>query len=313
MKWVHPGREPQHHCQPRLDGFIAAATRLSFGQTMALTVPAIAATGLADFLAGPELWFGPVYLLAILLPAWVIGWRAGIVAGIACMAVSLAANGMSVYPLGTAAVAWNIAMRVLAMSIIVVLTGGSRRSYDREWASARCDGLTGLFNTQGFYEETARCHDARKWAILVYLDLDGFKEINDRHGHAAGDETLRTFSDGLKASVRDRDILARVGGDEFVLHIFVRDEAHGHDLARQLHLRMNEILAQAAHPARCSVGVLVIPPRQTRLNAADIRIADRLMYQAKADGAALRTATIGNVPAEAIPAPRQRPREGLLH
>jgi diguanylate cyclase (GGDEF)-like protein len=92
------------------------------------------------------------------------------------------------------------------------------------------DPLTGLFNRRGFEREmeralaTARRH--RDVGVLVYIDLDGFKPINDTLGHAAGDEVLKRVAQILVENVRESDRVARVGGDEFVV-LLTRTERDG--------------------------------------------------------------------------------------
>jgi diguanylate cyclase (GGDEF)-like protein len=84
---------------------------------------------------------------------------------------------------------------------------------------AESDSLTGLMNRRGFERELARAGAyVRRYggnAALVYLDLDGFKAVNDRHGHAAGDAVLKAVASALVGSVRASDVVARIGGDEF--------------------------------------------------------------------------------------------------
>ncbi len=83
------------------------------------------------------------------------------------------------------------------------------------------DPLTGLLNRRGFEQALAgilaACRRYRTDAALIYIDLDGFKAINDRFGHAAGDETLKSVARVLASGVRESDILARLGGDEFAV------------------------------------------------------------------------------------------------
>ncbi len=83
------------------------------------------------------------------------------------------------------------------------------------------DPLTGLLNRRGFEAEMHRSlAAARRYqesGALIYVDLDGFKPINDTYGHAAGDEVLKRVAQILTENVRDSDRVARVGGDEFVI------------------------------------------------------------------------------------------------
>lgn len=89
-----------------------------------------------------------------------------------------------------------------------------------EYASEH-DLLTGLINRRGFeFALNDALHLAarqRRTLSLLYLDLDGFKQVNDIHSHAVGDHLLRVVAEIWSQSVRDKDVLARLGGDEFVL------------------------------------------------------------------------------------------------
>ncbi|QCB41475.1 diguanylate cyclase [Sphingomonas sp. PAMC26645] len=75
---------------------------------------------------------------------------------------------------------------------------GTRRSHDREWNRARSDPLTGLVNEQAFYDNATAAAKVQQWGILAYVDLDGFKQINDRHGHAAGARRYRPSPVGAR-------------------------------------------------------------------------------------------------------------------
>src|SRR5919205_783053 len=79
------------------------------------------------------------------------------------------------------------------------------------------DGLTGLPNRRTLEEVARRLQAARKPYAFVLADLDHFKTLDDKHGHAAGDRALRQFADVLRHSVRNGDVAARWGGEEFAL------------------------------------------------------------------------------------------------
>jgi diguanylate cyclase (GGDEF)-like protein len=105
-------------------------------------------------------------------------------------------------------------------------------------ASAETDALTGVFNRRGFDRELKRslAYVKRYWtrAALMYVDLDGFKPVNDRHGHAAGDALLRAVAAKLAGCVRASDAVARLGGDEFGLILWNLSEADAAAKARAL-------------------------------------------------------------------------------
>ena len=83
------------------------------------------------------------------------------------------------------------------------------------------DDLTGLYNRRGLFalgEHTMRIARRRARRLgIIYIDVDSLKTINDRFGHAQGDEALRTVADVMRASIRESDVVGRIGGDEFVI------------------------------------------------------------------------------------------------
>ena len=172
---------------------------------------------------------------------------------------------------------------VAAFSDITALKNHARE-LDR---AANYDDLTGLPNRQLLEERlrTARNHaDRQRRSISVcYLDLDGFKAINDRLGHAAGDQTLRTLSERLTRALRSGDTVARIGGDEFGLLLQGDDK---HDAVYQ------RILATVGDPVpvsdrsvtlTASLGITRYPEDGADAEGL-IRHADQAMYSAKEKG-----------------------------
>lgn len=154
---------------------------------------------------------------------------------------------------------------------------------------AQFDQLTELPNRYLLHDRLAQlCHRSSRdgtQLALLYLDLDGFKPVNDRHGHAAGDHLLRTIAARLLATVRRSDTVARLGGDEFVVVI------DGFISFTQLHALAQKVVQAVAAPVEwqgvtlsCSVsiGVAAYPPASSW--EALIETADGAMYQAKAKG-----------------------------
>jgi diguanylate cyclase len=110
---------------------------------------------------------------------------------------------------------------------------------------ARTDPLTGCLNLRGWQEaldrEQARCDRHRLDALVAVVDLDGFKSVNDRDGHHAGDDLLREVASLLRATTRGGDVVARPGGDEFA----VLAVQSGGDAAAVLTSRISARLARA--------------------------------------------------------------------
>lgn len=114
----------------------------------------------------------------------------------------------------------------------------ARRLLSKAATEARTDGLTGLFNRRAFDERLKAQHaQAVRYGLtysVVLLDLDGFKQVNDTQGHAAGDALLVSIASRLQTLVRESDLPARYGGDEFVVLCPGTDEAGATVLAGRL-------------------------------------------------------------------------------
>ena len=153
---------------------------------------------------------------------------------------------------------------------------------------ARYDSLTGLLNRFGLMELLSQhVETLSRQFVLFYLDLDGFKQVNDTLGHQAGDELLRAVAQQLRSSVRARDIVARLGGDEFVVVAPGLSPGEGGILANGIIRRVSGQPYQvgAREPARIgiSVGFACAPEDGTAMEVLH-RKADAALYLVKAGG-----------------------------
>jgi diguanylate cyclase (GGDEF)-like protein/PAS domain S-box-containing protein len=155
---------------------------------------------------------------------------------------------------------------------------------------AHYDMLTGLPNrvllTDSLSQAISQSKRRKQSLAVLFLDLDGFKVVNDTYGHQIGDELLISISSEMKKALRDGDILARIGGDEFV--VLLTDLEHGNDceivLARLLELASNPIkVKDIILQVSVSIGITLYPQD---LSDADqlMRHADQAMYSAKQTG-----------------------------
>ena len=121
------------------------------------------------------------------------------------------------------------------------------------------DPLTGLLNRRGFMKELARtlayARRYRAAAALLFLDLDGFKAVNDTHGHAAGDWALGRAGRLIAGAVRASDIVARIGGDEFAVLLWNLNEAQALAKARALETLIAESPFERKRDANCRLGL----------------------------------------------------------
>lgn len=157
---------------------------------------------------------------------------------------------------------------------------------------ATTDELTTLPNRRGFIEAFDRELDRTtrgqtKGGLLLMIDLDNFKLINDTYGHAAGDGALRLVAETLKTTIRRMDTAARLGGDEFVILFSNADVMGAVDRAQQLAMRLNALTLRwqgEKIPVRASIGMRAYAAGDTV--DAVLHGADSSMYAVKAKRAA---------------------------
>lgn len=152
------------------------------------------------------------------------------------------------------------------------------------------DPLTGLFNRRQFNEalerEIASANRRGSCFTLLLLDLDGFKPVNDRYGHHAGDAVLRAVAERLGSQARSNDTVARIGGDEFVLICpDLCDESSAALVSERLLNLLNEeiLLETATVRIGASIGIAFYPNHAHTVDDL-IRAADEAMYLAKKAG-----------------------------
>ncbi|MFN6969289.1 MAG: putative bifunctional diguanylate cyclase/phosphodiesterase [Rheinheimera sp.] len=154
---------------------------------------------------------------------------------------------------------------------------------------AHYDALTGLANRLLLLQTLEQAIRRKPAALigLAYLDLDGFKVINDRYGHALGDQVLQLLAGRLQQKMRPEDLLARIGGDEFVvLFDGLKNQEEGTDLLSQLlHLLAQPVqLDEYVLQLSASIGVTFYPQCQPLEADQLLRQADQAMYLAKQGG-----------------------------
>jgi diguanylate cyclase (GGDEF)-like protein/PAS domain S-box-containing protein len=163
----------------------------------------------------------------------------------------------------------------------------ARKRYEEQVkVMAYRDELTGLHNRRYFFErvpkQLALAHQSGWPVALIYLDLNGFKEVNDTLGHQTGDELLKQVVAHLGGALRDIDIFARFGGDEFVVMLFNVIEAEARGAAERFTSCMKRPFHLSGTPYQVgvSVGVVVAPDGTTDIDAL-LKQADTAMYRAK--------------------------------
>tara|TARA_R110000737_G_scaffold200013_1_gene219607 strand:+ start:815 stop:1792 length:978 start_codon:yes stop_codon:yes gene_type:complete len=155
---------------------------------------------------------------------------------------------------------------------------------------AMSDSLTGAMTRRGWMEavetQIARCRRNGQPSSIVLLDVDHFKRINDTHGHPAGDRILRAISQACFETLREADLFARIGGEEFAIFLPVTDSVEAAALAERLRDRISQTsfdLDGTAVRATASFGITEVPTYIEGVEAG-LRLADALLYKAKTDG-----------------------------
>jgi diguanylate cyclase (GGDEF)-like protein len=157
---------------------------------------------------------------------------------------------------------------------------------------ARTDPLTGLLNRRAYLDEMGRRLDRLERegqpGTVLFVDLDGFKQLNDRCGHDVGDEALCIVADLLRATVRPSDLVARFGGDEFALWLDGADDLTAAERAEHLTIAAPRLLRElaAGHDIRLgmSIGIATRWPGARETLDETLQRADQAMYQAKRAG-----------------------------
>ncbi len=273
-------------------GFSLLATRLRFfgeRQRWLLALHTWAMIGFITwFLYSTEGVSGPLaslYLLAVVTSALTLGVTVTMleVAAIAaCQLLLLHLQGAEILtPANLAPVGTSIFALLIVGYLTAALVHSIHLSNRILLKMASRDALTGLLNRRAFDDLAGPIHEmsrrSQRSYCVVSVDMDGLKIINDTQGHAAGDRAILNLAKRLDACKRSSDVLARYGGDEFVMLLPDTDLAGG---KRMMHRLLN---AQCHDPQSISIGVAAYPDQGESLEAL-LDHADTAMYVSKRSG-----------------------------
>lgn len=269
---------PLHRWLDQASGAAVAASGLAV----------VAVIGAADLATGAELSSSVFYAMPVALAAWYGSPPLGVLLCVAASGTWYAADlaAGSTYTAAWIPI-WNAGVRFLFFLIIAELLVRLRHALEVQRALAERDGLTGLANSRRFLSavetEVARSRRYRRPLSLAYVDLDGFKTVNDQAGHATGDDVLETVGRVLTHSVRATDLPARLGGDEFAVLLPETDATQAREAALKLRVVLETAMEEAGWSVGFSMGVYT---SEGRVEDAEtlVRLADALMYQVKHSG-----------------------------
>jgi diguanylate cyclase (GGDEF)-like protein len=249
----------------------------------------VALVVLANYLIPVGIRFSFFYLVPVAMTAWFVGPRAGTVFSVLGAAAgvleSVVENGFG-NP-GSVVIYANGLLLLGFFLLLSSLFSALRAALGREKAAARVDELTQISNRRAFWElagaEIERMARYGGTFTVAYLDLDDFKEVNDRFGHETGDRVLVATAQAIRKSLRVNDIVARLGGDEFVVLLPQTEPRDVEAVLRKLEAQLAEAMQQGRWPVTASIGAATFekPPASVE---EMVELVDVLMYSAKSRG-----------------------------
>jgi len=263
-------------------GSLPRIVRIAMGVLMAVAI------GVADYQIRRELSIGLFYLVPVSFLTWFVGPWMGVFSAMACAVLSLVPPLSGAvqyhYPITPY---WNAGLYLGIFLFATFVLTQIRGLYDRERRLSRHDFLTGVLNERAFFEllatEKNRSRRYNYPLTLAYLDLDNFKEVNDKFGHSEGNAVLIAVARAMAEHVRDSDAVARLGGDEFgvLLPQTLPDAAW--TVLQKLERVLVEAMQEGKWPVTFSIGAITyaVPPDSTD---EIIGKADQVMYSIKSSG-----------------------------
>ena len=245
--------------------------------------------GLGDYLATAKLLeFSVFFAFPVSFFAWFLSRRTGVVASVISAAIIMGVNLSSpVHEINGSVAYWNALIWLGFFCLVTMVIAELKVHHDRERELARVDSLTRVPSRLAFYEfATAEISRARRFRLvttLAYVDIDGFKGINDRMGHATGDKVLIAVARSMQRSIRDTDLVARIGGDEFALILPNTSKDAACKVLEKLMKAVTRSMRQSHWPVTFSIGAVTFlePPESVDQM---IQRADAIMYSVKQSG-----------------------------
>jgi diguanylate cyclase (GGDEF)-like protein len=255
-----------------------------------LLVGALSLTGLIalmDYATGPELDLAFLYLVPVVACAWWGGIAHGILVALAVLVSWHVVDSLEMPSLSQVVALCNGVIRLGTLMLTSSLVARLHAGISREQQLARTDPLTGAANGRTFYQSVAveaeRARRAERPLTLAYFDLDNFKTLNDRLGHATGDAALLHVVATIRVSLRPSDLLARLGGDEFALLLPEVGAEGAASLLERLQQQLALEMARKGWPVTLSIGAITFLRPAWDIDVM-IQEVDTLMYAAKRQG-----------------------------
>jgi diguanylate cyclase (GGDEF)-like protein len=255
---------------------------------ISISLTLLALLGWIDYLTG-DYSLIVFYLIPVSLVAWFVNRPSGMFFCLLALATRFAVNEVqTAFTLKSASLHyWNECIELLFLLIMSLLFSALRKNLDSEKTLASSDPLTGVLNRRAFFDiaeyELNRSRRYGHATTIAYIDLDNFKGINDRLGHAVGDSLLITVAKTISSNIRSTDILSRFGGDEFVILLPETPVDAAAAFLAKIHNQLNQAMSAPNWPVSFSIGAVTYPKAPPGVEEV-IKKADMLMYEVKRSG-----------------------------
>ncbi len=229
------------------------------------------------------------YLIPVSLATWFVGkWSGLLFCFLAIVVRVIADEGYRSSGFAYSALHyWNELIEFFFLIIMSILFSALKRNLENEKELARRDPLTDTLNRRSFFDlaehEINRSQRYGLPLTIAYMDLDNFKVVNDQFGHHAGDELLNAVVLTIRSNIRSSDILARVGGDEFVILLPDTPGDASLTFLNKIHDSLDQTMARNGWPVSFSIGAVTYLTVPSTVDEV-IRHADELMYTVKHGG-----------------------------
>jgi diguanylate cyclase (GGDEF)-like protein len=248
----------------------------------------VALVGYLDYVTGFEVSISFLYLIPISLVTWYVNSRAGYLITFISISTWILSNWAAGEMYTQEIIRyWNAFTRLVVFALIIWLLQEFKRALAHERMLSQTDYLTGIANNREFYQqihaELTRASRSKRPISLAYIDLDGFKQVNDRLGHRSGDALLRTVAKIFQSTIRRTDTAARLGGDEFAILFPSTGQADARCIMQRLQTVFLKHMEESQTGVTLSAGVISFTSLPDSVDEM-IHQADALMYEAKAGG-----------------------------
>lgn len=229
------------------------------------------------------------YLIPVSLAAWFVGRRSGLSFCLLAILVRVIVDEVPRPSLFTNSVVhyWNTFIEFLFLLVMSLLFSALKKNLENEKELARRDPLTDTLNRRSFFDLAEHeINRSRRYELpltVAYIDIDNFKVVNDERGHQVGDELLIAVVSTIRSGIRSSDILARFGGDEFVLLLPDTPGDAALKFLNKVNDQLDQAMASSGWPVSFSIGAVTYSKVPSTVDEV-IGHADELMYLVKRGG-----------------------------